>query len=88
MLNRHEGMKRIGLQWVSEADYDRVKACQDLVDNELTLCEAETRNGIPKSTIHWFYQKHLKDIAPGTYLAMRNQLRKNKNRSRENFRKG
>lgn len=88
MLNRHEGMKRIGMQWVSETDYNRVKACQDLVDNELTLCEEETRSGIPKSTIHWFYQRKLKGIAAGTYLAMRTQLRENKRKSQEKLRKG
>lgn len=85
--------KAFGYQLNSNAPYffelkdkekDRLKACSDMVYNRWTVRLSAYYNDIPKSTLHLFIHKELKNISEDLYFDVLKQIDWNIHHHRRN----
>lgn len=73
--NIKKKVKSIHTFKINKKDNDfLIRIAQDMVDNELTLRDAEDRYGVPRATLHKRLLKQLPSISPELYDAIKNLL--------------
>lgn len=70
---------------LNEKQQERFQACVDMADKHWTIVYSSYMNNIPKSTLHEFIHRDLKDLSEQLYLAVLKQINWNIHHHRRNM---